>query len=219
MPSIRRVLILAGIVAGVGGLLLVAYPPLAASLSMSQVLVYGLGGLCLLLVLSAVQRRRSAETQQAETGKPEFTTPLPKPGSNVDRVLRVVGLDREGEVDTKSLRDRLRELAVRVVSRRREVTREGAEELLESGEWTSDPYAAAYFADDYDLTLRQRLYARHGGEGSRTATLVHHTIDALADPEETGSLDHARARDRGGAADRPGGPAAADGGRLEGEES
>jgi len=179
---IRRLLFGAGVAAAVLGLVLIAVPGIASGVAITELLVYGLGALALLLAAGALFRRRNTAIVQAETATPERPTPLPRPGSDVDTRLRnLYRLQSRSRLasERKSLDDRLEELAIRVVARREDCPRETARQLLERGEWTEDRYAAAYFADDIDVPFRDRVRASLGG--SVTGQSARHVIEELAD--------------------------------------
>ncbi|MFB6104698.1 MAG: hypothetical protein ABEJ57_06395, partial [Halobacteriaceae archaeon] len=179
---IRRLLFGAGVAAAVLGLVLIAVPGVAGGVAITELLVYGLGVLALLLAVGALYRRRNTAIAQAETGTPERPTPLPRPGSGVDtRLHNLVRLQSRARLanERTDLDERLEELAIRVIARREDCTRDDARTLLDRGEWTDDRYAAAYFADDIDVPFRDRVRASLGG--SVTAQTARHAIEALAE--------------------------------------
>lgn len=178
---IRRLMFGAGVVAAVLGLALIAAPGLTGGASISELLVYGLGALALLLAVGAMLRRRSAEYTHAETGAPEEPTPLPRPGSDVDtRLQNLFRLQSQSRLasERQSLDDRLEELAVRIIARREECSRSTARQLLERGDWTDNRFAAAYFAEDVSLPLSARVRASF--RGSVTGECARHAIEELA---------------------------------------
>lgn len=178
---IRRLMFGAGVAAALLGLALIAAPGLTGGVSISRILVYGLGALALLLAVGAMLRRRSTEFSHAETGVPEEPTSLPRPGSDVDTRLRnLFRLQSQSRLanERQNLDDRLEELAIRIVARREECPRSTARELIERGDWTDNRFAAAYFAEDVTLPLGARVRASF--RGSVTGECARHAIEELA---------------------------------------
>lgn len=179
---IRRLLFAAGVLAGLLGLALVLVPGIATGVSVSDVLVYALGGLALLLALGRIQRRRKAERREFQTPEPETPVELPAPGDDVDQRLRNLrDLRQRGRFPTErqDLDERLEEVAIRVIARRDDITRAAAERQLQEGSWTDDRLAAAYFAENVELPVGERL--RIGiRTGSPTGIYARHAIEALA---------------------------------------
>lgn len=228
---IRRLLLAAGVVAVVLGLALVAVPGLAGGVAVSRVLVYVIGVIALLVALARIQRRRKSERTQTTTPEPETPTGLPRPGSDVDtRIRNLRRLTGSGRVESErqELDARLEELAVRVVARREDLTREEARSRLVDGSWTDDPLAAAYFSEDVELSRRQR-FRLSVGTGSPTGAYAVRAIEALAGRAPASATEDGPAadgdgtaggtpggtgpdRDAGRSTDSAGEPARADGG-------
>lgn len=199
---IRRLLLAAGVVAVVLGLALVAVPGLAGGVAVSRILVYVIGVIALLVALARIQRRRKSERTQTTTPEPETPTGLPRPGSDVDtRIRNLRRLTGGGRVESErqELDARLEELAVRVVARREDLTREEARSRLVDGSWTDDPLAAAYFSEDVELTRRQR-FRLSVGTGSAAGVYAARAIEALAGRAPASATE----ADQGADADRDG---------------
>ncbi|QLH78883.1 hypothetical protein HZS55_16995 [Halosimplex rubrum] len=103
-----------------------------------------------------------SSTVSAET--PESATTVPRTGADFDEALGgVFPSGHRTEAARQRLRDRLRETAVRTVARRRSVSRERAERLVENGDWTDDDAAAAFLGDSIEprrVRLRRRISTR-----------------------------------------------------------
>lgn len=179
---IRRLLFAAGILAGIFGLVLVFAPGMAAGVGVSDILVYLLGALALLLALGRIRRRRNAERREARLPDPESPVGLPAPGADVDerlRNLRRLTQHSRIQSERQDLDTRLEELAKRVIARREDISREAAENRLREGTWTDDRLAAAYFSESVEVPLGERLRLSIR-TGSPTGVYASHAIEALA---------------------------------------
>lgn len=188
---IRRLLFAAGVLAGLSGLALVIVPGIATGVGISDVLVYLLGTLALLLAVAGIQRRRHAQRREIQTPEPETPVGLPAPGDDVDERLRNLRrFSRRGRIksERRDLDERLEELAIRIIARRDDISRGAAERRLRDGSWTDDRLAAAFFSDDVELPVgkRLRLSLRTGSPASVYAT---HAIEVLADSRLRGPAD------------------------------
>lgn len=188
---IRRLFLAAGVAAGLLGLLLVAAPGIAGDLAVSRILVYLLGLVALILAVLRIQRRRNAERRQTETPEPETPVSLPRPGGDVDvrirNLKRVVG---RGQVksERQDLDTRLEELAIRVIARRDDVSRDTARSRLHDGSWTDDPLAAAYFAEGVTVPIEDRVRLSVG-TGSPSGVYAARAIEELAGRKPAGESD------------------------------
>lgn len=188
---IRRVLLAAGVAAGLLGLVLVAAPGIAGDLAVSRILVYLLGLLAIVLAVVRIRHRRNAERRETETPEPETPVSLPRPGGDVD--IRIQNLQRlvgRGQVksERQDLDARLEELAIRVIARRDDVSRETARSRLHDGSWTEDPLAAAYFAEGMSVPFGDRVRLGFGA-GSATGVYAARAIEELADRKPAGETD------------------------------
>lgn len=188
---IRRILFVAGVTAGVLGLVLVVAPGLVGGLGVSDILVYLLGIIALLLAIGRVQHRRKAERRETPTGDPETPIGLPSPGDDVnERIRNLSRLTQRSRIQTErqDLDARLEELAVRVLARREDITRDEARDRLTEGTWTDNRKAAAYFSEAVDVPLSEQVRLSIQ-TGSPTGVYAIHAIEALAGHAPGGEED------------------------------
>jgi hypothetical protein len=162
--------------------LLTAVAPGAAPLEVDRLGTYAAALLGLVLLVVAVQARRRADVQRATFLEPERRHAFPTPGADLDRIVArgFAGTDVDAVRTREQLRDRLYPIAVNTVMRRENVSRERAEKLLETGEWTDDRLAARYFAGPrVEVAVTERLRRRLRGQSMR-AVYARHAVDDLA---------------------------------------
>jgi len=182
MRALQRALFALGTVAVVGGLFVTAVPG-AAPFDPGDVAVYALAILGTALVVASLQSRRFADFEQATTPDPEERHAFTRPGADLDRYMirAYSGSDVDAIRSREHLFDRLYPIAVGVVMRRHNVSRDRAETMLETGEWTDDRYAARYFAGpSVEIPLSERLQHRARGESWRAACATN-AIEELAE--------------------------------------
>ncbi|MFB6218782.1 MAG: hypothetical protein ABEH77_06330, partial [Halobacteriaceae archaeon] len=171
--------------AGAGAALLglaIAVAPGLAPFSAGQIAVWALAGLGGVLALVALQSRRLTTFQAATTPVTDQRVAFRRPGIELDRLIArgFSGTDVDAVRNREQFRERLRPVAVGVVMRRENVSRERAEELLDTGEWTDNRFAARYFAGpSVEIPLSTRLRYRARGESMR-AVYARHAVDELA---------------------------------------
>lgn len=143
----RWVLAAVGLVAVAFGIA-VAVAPGLVPFAVGRGVVGGLAALGVVLALASIQSRRQATVETATLPSPTNRRQLVRPGADLDRLIER-GFS-ESDADAARARERLRErlypLAVGVVMRRENVSRDRARRLLATGEWTDDRLAARYFA-------------------------------------------------------------------------
>lgn len=194
------------------------------------VALLGLAG----LVVAAVVVGRGDAVDQTRMPDPESATAVLAPGDEFaatlgrwQLVVPFAGRELEGTV-----RDRLREAAVRTVRRTGNCDADAARDRVADGTWTEDRHAAAFLADGARPSLGARLEAALHGDAwfvygaRRTAAAVADLAESggrrTDRSEETPAPSPDRTADRGGR-DGPsaGGPAragagpVADGGRSQ----
>ncbi|MFB6197888.1 MAG: hypothetical protein ABEI52_06425, partial [Halobacteriaceae archaeon] len=160
-----------GAVATILGMFFVVAPGLSDIIAVGSLTIYAIGAFALLLSFLSYMSRRRVEFTEANTPSPESPSPLPAPGEEVNRLIREVessALDRY-ESERRPLDQRLEEVAIRIVSRTEECSRDEARELLKNGTWTDDPLAAAYFERSNPMSASRRAWLRLQGR-SPTAT-------------------------------------------------
>jgi hypothetical protein len=188
---IRRILFITGVAAGILGLVLVVAPGLVGGVGVSDILVYLLGVIAVLLAIGRIQHRRKAERRETPTSDPETPVGLPSPGDDVnERIRNLRRLTQRGRIQTErqDLDTRLEELAVRVLARSEDITREDAQRLLNEGTWTEDRKAAAYFSEAVTVPVPERLRLSIQ-TGSATGVYAIHAIEALAERSTGGGVD------------------------------
>ncbi len=202
----RRLLVVVGVASAVGGVVLVARPGLATFGERS--LLVGLGVLALVQGGRVALDRRGASQEVAETPDPETEQDLPVPGDDLDEALSAVrrrtatvsrGAKRSRRQRRATVRERIETAALDTIVRQYGCTRERARRALETGEWTDDPDAAAFFTGDLDgVGPRGRLRRMLASEPpfSRRARHAADAVARLADadrvePLSPGSVDGA----------------------------
>jgi len=195
---IRRLLAVVGVVSAVGGVVLVVRPDLATFGQRSLLAV--LGVLALVQATRVALDRRGATLDAVETPDPETEQDLPAPGDDLDTTLAAVRrraptLSRQAELQRRQRRETVRErietAAVETIVRQHGCTRERARRALETGEWTDDPDAAAFFTGELEgVGRRGRLRRALGSEPpySRRARHAAGAVAELADAERVEPL-------------------------------
>ncbi|WP_101295629.1 DUF7269 family protein [Halegenticoccus soli] len=193
MTRANRAVVVAGVVAVFAGLASVATRGSLAAFDLSYAFVTLVGLLALVQGLRRAAERWSTAVFGADAGEPERRYRVPAPGDEFDarlaeaRARSVRGTRTRGEV-----RARLREAAVDALVLHGNYDPESAEERVETGAWTDDPFAAAFLGDEaprppVSAKLRE-LFRR----GSRFERDVHRTLAAVEALQGRG-----RARGRG----------------------
>lgn len=140
------------VVAGLAGLAGYAVPGLNAT----YVFVTLVGVVAGVQGLRYALRRRKVTVLETETGDTERRYRVPVPGDDVDRELSPSGGWRGGR-GSSTVRERIREAALRTLVLRDNCTEAEAEARLDEGSWTDDPVAARYLGADVSVPLRTRL--------------------------------------------------------------
>jgi hypothetical protein len=175
------------VLAGLAGLAGVVVPGLNASFAF-VVLVGVLAGV---QGIRYVLGRREATLVETETGEPESRYRVPAPGDDEWRTAtrrsprrssrrgrnRSSGPVGFGRRHPRTLRQRVRDIAVESIRLREHCSVERAERAVDTGRWTDDPVAARFLGADVPLPLSTRLRF----VVSRTAYLdrARRTLDAV----------------------------------------
>ncbi|WP_327051544.1 DUF7269 family protein [Halomicrococcus gelatinilyticus] len=178
----RPLLTLLGLLAVAGGLATLFAPELAGLVDTNYTFVKLVGLLAAVQGLRVVQERRRSDVDQAETDDPETAVPAPTPGEGFDERLRSVrvGSREERFRSRKQLQNELESAVADAIVQQEGCSPEEAEARLETGEWTDDPYAAAFVGGpnpprrSWSAWLRQSL----GGE-TRFERRARRTADAV----------------------------------------
>jgi len=145
---LRRPSLVVGVVLAAAGAVLYVTTDLAALLPANDLVVVAVGAVAALAGVVLLRRRRATRRERADTGDPELPRPAPTPGDRFDRRLARVDRSRSSSVRTRRrLRERLHVAAVAVVRRHRRVSEGAARDAVAAGEWTDDPYAAAFVGE------------------------------------------------------------------------
>lgn len=173
-----RLLTTLGFVAVVLGLLFALQPSFAFDLGGTRSLLIGLLALVQGARLFSAARERPIEG--AETPDPEVRSALPRAGDEFDDLLaRTRGRRRSDRYNREAVEERLEAVAVDALVRRGNESPDGARRKLDEGTWTTDPYAAAFFAGGSpSVSLRERLSHAVSRE-SRFQRRARHAVDAI----------------------------------------
>ncbi|WP_256299715.1 DUF7269 family protein [Haloarchaeobius salinus] len=172
--KLRTLLAVLGVGLALTGFTLVAAPGLASSITLDEAVLVVVGFLGILLgVRVAVGRSRTAY-EQVETPDPEASQDLPTPGDEFDELLATAGADRR-EIETReTVRSRLERAAVATIVRTEGCTESEASRRLETGEWTDDPYARAFFTGSVEgASLFDRIDLRRENQSQYHRWAVH----------------------------------------------
>jgi hypothetical protein len=157
---IRRLLVAIGLVSVALGAAMIVDPSLTGYLSLENSAVLAVGAVTLLQGLRVARARYASELDAAETPDPETEQDLSVPGETFDDLLESVDPIQLRAVQTgrhreraradpaERLETRLEAAAVATITRKWGCSRERAREALETGEWTDDRAAAAFFNGD-----------------------------------------------------------------------
>jgi hypothetical protein len=167
---IRRLLVAIGLLSVVVGAAMIVDPGLASYLSVESSAVLAVGALTLFQGFRVARARYATEIEAAETPDPETEQDLSVPGERFDDLLesvdplrlRSIGAGRRRERGrndpAERLENRLEAAAVSTIARKWGCSRDRAREALETGEWTDDRAAAAFFSGDHEPEgLREKL--------------------------------------------------------------
>jgi hypothetical protein len=180
---LRTVLVALGVAAAAAGLAVAVQPSLAGGLSPTSALVTLVALLGLVGALGAARSRLRGRRREAALPAVERRRSFPTPGEGFDRRLAELPehAPRSADRERALVRSRLRETAVDVLGRYGGLSPEGAEAALESGTWTTNPEAVAFFAPDADraLSLVDRVRDALGAERTFTRR-ARAVVDALS---------------------------------------
>lgn len=191
---------------------LMALPAVEASLPFTtqQLLILGV----VVSLAGLVYVKPGTDTSEPSPPSPEGPGTLPEPGEGVEEQLDVLSKPafspdsiRHWKENYEELSDHLRSLAVSQLKDRYNLTAEEAETLIETGQWTEDPYATAFFtgADPNERSTLVPIRRRTGR--SPLGKQASHVIDELGEIERgkrllpEGALDGDDTPDAGSGAD------------------
>lgn len=188
----KTVLSAFGIALVVFGFVMMVVPGLSGLFPANELYLSLVGVGFALQTVRVISSRRKHPYEQAETADPEIAQDLPTPGDEFDELLAQAGATRHNKPQRETIRQRLENAAVAVLVRRHGVTQAEAIRRLDTGEWTDDPYAAAFFTgrvEGASLIQRVSLFDRTRSQYERWATHAAREIvdlsDTVGDPGST----------------------------------
>lgn len=181
------------------------------ALGYDYLLVALVGVVAFVVTLVVVALRAAGGLDRATPPDPEGIETVPRLGADVDAIVEDgLGLrERLFGDGGEQVRERIRETAVRTVSRVEHCDHAAARRRVDRGSWTDDREAAAFLAEGGDApgTWRTRLLAAVGGESplQRGARRSIRAIVALAEGSDASAYRDLPAGGAAGAnADRGG---------------
>jgi hypothetical protein len=178
----RSLAIVVGVALVLWGLAVASVPGFAGGVTLTTELLGAVAIVALVGGAAAVRSRFRTEETESDLPTPESAGEFSTPGEGFDDDVAALapGGRMRGASQRRTIRDRLDELALRVLIRQG-VNEQAAREQLAEGTWTDDPYAAAFFAEAHasDVPLEERLRAAFSGEPSERRR-ARHAADALA---------------------------------------
>lgn len=183
----RRVTAALGVLFALVGLAAIAVPGITTPLPTGNGFVAAVGAVLLLGAVGQIQRRRQTEPGYAETPDAELSIDLPTPGDDLDGRLGRLRLTRFNEAQRHALREEIGDVARATIRRRERCTKADAERALETGAWTDDPFAAAFFtgrAPEVKTTDRVRELLHSDPPFKRRAVRAIDAVERLLEGEE-----------------------------------
>lgn len=148
----------------------------------ADVLIVMMGLVFGILLVDTIQTRRHAEVEHTELPEVEDRGSFPKPGAeaNLEMGVDLQGPPPRNRSGRNTLRPRIREMAIDALVRQANCTPSEAEDLLDSGGWTDDPWAAGYFSGDLpEEPLFQKLKYQFGIASKDYGKPARHAIQEI----------------------------------------
>ncbi|WP_256684583.1 DUF7269 family protein [Halococcus qingdaonensis] len=178
----RSLAVAVGVALVLWGLAVASVPEFAGGVTLTTELLGAVAVVALAGGAVAVRSRLQSDRAERNLATPESADEFSTPGEEFDEELAALAPNgrMRGASERRAIRDRLDELALRVLIRQG-ISEQAAREQLAEGTWTDDPYAAAFFAEARasDVPLEERLRAAFSGEPSERRR-ARHAADALA---------------------------------------
>lgn len=177
-----------GVVLVFVGFAMMFVPGLSTLFAANEVYLSVVGVGFALQTVTIVRSRMTTPYEQTETGDPEISQDLPTPGDDFDDLLEQAGATRQYGNQRETIRERLRRAAVDVIVRTEGVSQEEAVARIDAGEWTDDPYAAAFFTgrvEQASLVERLSLFDRTRSQYERWAKHAAREIVDRSEANET----------------------------------
>lgn len=184
---LRRVLAAVGVLLVAVGVVVAAVPSVTEVVRLPDVPTVVVAGVAVVLALSAHAARKRVEFRDPEeasvraTGLEDRFDP-PRPGADID--AEIVAGPRADDAGDTPVRERLRLLAVRVLTDSENWTEEEAHQHLDDGTWTDDRTAAALFSEEVTPPAQDVVASLAGIETAHEREVRH----ALAELERRSNL-------------------------------
>lgn len=191
----NRGLIAFGTIAALVGMIVIIDPTVLTrtGFSLPSVFITIIGILALIEALRAGYSRYSRSIDTLELPETEFRQVASVPESDFDdQLVTVTRRARVGSVrDRNKVRDRLHETAIEVLMRYDGDTPDRARERLETGAWTDDRAAAAFFApaDEFQPSTTEWIRLKMSSDNAfrRRARRVIAALSERIEAEGTGN--------------------------------
>jgi hypothetical protein len=190
----RRILLVFGVGLSLAGLAIVVDPGLAADIKIPDIPRVVVAAFAALLGYVAFYARRQTEFRDASDDASrndnlEDRFEPPRPGAEIDAELQEGASPRSTSAPSVRVRDRLKQLTIQVLQDAEGVSEREAEEQLETGEWTDDQTAAAFFAEDISPPPSELVGSIMGYESAfeRKASHVVGELDRIAGTRTEGN--------------------------------
>jgi uncharacterized repeat protein (TIGR01451 family) len=186
--SIHPVSAAVGVLAVLAGVAVLAQPSLATAVPVAAIVTPLIAIFALVIALWLVRERYNTTLDHVAFPTAELPFAMSTPGDDIDEMLyRYTQLGEATLEYPEQIGERLRDVAVAVIARREECTRDEALDRLEDGSWTDNRWAAAFFSERVappTLSRLDRVRRRFGsGEGAYERQ-VRETVDAIVDVAE-----------------------------------
>lgn len=174
-----RPAIVAGLVAIALGAVSVLDRGVAGLFDLDYLFVTFVGVFSGVMGLYYLNRRRGVSRETTGIDDPERRYRVAVPGDDLDERIERFSRGSWFRDSGEDVRDRLRAAAVRSLVVYAGYDRAAARDAVESGEWTDDPAAASFLADDGQYPARLWLKAFFG-RVDLSAVGVRRTVEAIA---------------------------------------
>lgn len=174
---LRRVLLALGLAFTALGVAVAVSPSIATTLRLPDVPRLVVAVLAVVFALATHAARKEVDFRDPDeaavraSGLEDRYEP-PRPGAGIDAELAVGPRDGPSSADSR-VRERLRLLAVRVLSDAEGWSEDEAHRRLDDGTWTDDRTAAALFSEDVDPAARHLVASFAGIESTREREVRH----------------------------------------------
>ena len=180
-----------GLFAVVAGLTFAFRPGTAAGFRVGEIAITAVGITVFLYAGVVLLGRVKTERQVGAPPEPELLPEGPVLGDGFDDLVASAGGSSSVAIERRQrLHRRIERVALAAIRRHSDCTESEARKLLDAGDWTDDPLAAAYFNDDpvpmSEVDLRRRAYVTLTGTAPEilAAQRAAEEVATLADTRE-----------------------------------